>query len=98
MRGVSKCIEAERVVGLQSGAARFPVRPERDLSGYVPDGQHGGIPTQLVIPPGTSDEDRAAIEQAQVRAQAGRGGRPTQRQCRPLPDSYSAEIRVSSMS
>ena len=48
------------------GAARFPVRQERDLSGYVPDGHHGGIPTQLIIPPGTSDEDRAAIQQAQV--------------------------------
>ena len=55
------------LLALQTGAARFPVRQERDLSGYVPDGHHGGIPTQLVIPPGTSDEDRAAIEQAQVR-------------------------------
>ena len=50
----------------QSGAARFPARNDRDLSGYVPDGSMGGIPTQLVIPPGTSDEDRRAIEAAQV--------------------------------
>ena len=52
----------------QSGAARFPVRHDRDLSGYVPDGSMGagGIATQLVIPPGTSDEDRRAIEAAQV--------------------------------
>jgi len=44
------------------------VRHDRDLSGYVPDGSQGasGIPTQLVIPPGTSDEDRRAIEAAQV--------------------------------
>ncbi len=35
----------------------------------MPDGSQGasGIPTQLVIPPGTSDEDRRAIEAAQVR-------------------------------
>ena len=32
----------------------------------MPDGAMGGIPTQLVIPPGTSEEDRRAIEAAQV--------------------------------
>ena len=51
------------------------MRHDRDLSGYVPDGSQGasGIPTQLVIPPGTSDEDRRAIEAAQVRSLATSG-------------------------